>query len=113
MGRFKDRIDTRFKAQEQKGVLRYGQVLEQNHGSLEYRLEHLAQELTDSLMYVEWLKEGGQILAEMFELLVQDLEAKELCPIDAPCDPDNLPEGGCIACLRAHYEKKAREKFGI
>lgn len=110
MGRYKDRIDARFEAQERKGIEKYGQVLEDNHGNLDYRLEHLAQELTDALMYVEWIKEGGQIITSMFELLVQDMEAKELCPLEAPCEPGNLKEGGCVACLKAHYEKKAKGK---
>jgi hypothetical protein len=111
MGRFKERVDARFEAQERKGIEKYGHPLEDNHGSFDYRLEHLAQELTDGLMYVEWLKESGQIITSMFELLAQDLEAKELCPLETRCEPDNLKDGGCVACLRAHYEAKARESL--
>ena len=88
-------------------------MLEDNHGSFDYRLEHLAQELTDGLMYVEWLKEGGQIITSMFELLAKDMERLDFCPLETPCKPENLPEGGCVACLQAHYETKAREKLGI
>ena len=109
MGRFKDRIDARFTAQEQKGIEKYGQPLEQNHGNYDYRLEHLAEELTDGLMYVEWFKEGGQIITSMFELLAKDMERLDFCPLETPCKPENLPEGGCVACLQEHYETKARE----
>ncbi len=111
MGRFKDRIDARFEAQQQKGIEKYGQIVEDNHGDFDYRLEHLAQELTDGLQYIEWLKEGGQIITTMFELLAQDMEVKEICPLETPCEPDNLKDGGCVACLQEHYETKAREKI--
>lgn len=74
MGRYLNRITARFHRQEQKGVLKYGTVLEDNHGNYDYRLEHLTEELTDGLMYCEWLKESGKIISSMFELLVQDLE---------------------------------------
>lgn len=108
MGRFKDRIDARFSAQERKGIEKYGQPLEQNHGNYDYRLEHLAEELTDGLMYCEWLKESGLIVTTMFNLLVQDMERLDFCPLETPCAPENLPEGGCVSCLKEHYEGKAR-----
>lgn len=111
MGRFKDRIDARFAAQERKGIEKYGQPLEQNHGNYDYRLEHLAEELTDGLHYLEWLKEAGQIVTAMFELLAHDIETNDQCPLETPCKPENLPEGGCVACLKDYYEKKAREKI--
>jgi hypothetical protein len=113
MGRYKDRIDARFEAQERKGIEKYGQVIEENHGSFDYRLEHLAGELTDGLMYIEWIKEAGQIVTSMFELLVQDMETRELCPLETPCTPDNLKDGGCIDCLKTYYEGKARDKLGL
>jgi hypothetical protein len=114
MGRFKERVDARFEAQERKGIEKYGHPLEDNHGSFDYRLEHLAQELTDGLMYVEWLKESGQIITSMFELLVQDLEKikpiEEICPIKESC-PEEYLDGSksCLGCLKAHYEAKARD----
>jgi hypothetical protein len=109
MGRYKDRIDARFEAQEQKGIEKYGQRLEDNHGPHDYRLEHLAQELTDALIYVEWIKEAGQTIVTMFKLLAQDLEAQELCPMKTPCEPEHLEDNGCIECLINHYTKKAEE----
>ncbi len=111
MARYKDRIDTRFNQQESKGIAKYGQPLEQNHGRFDYRLEHLAQELTDGLMYVEWLKESGKVITTMFELLVQDMEAKQFCPLETPCSPENIREGGCVGCLMMYYEEKAREQI--
>lgn len=109
MGRYKDRIDTRFERQEAKGIAKYGVLLEDNHGPFDYRLEHLAEELTDGLHYVEWLKESGKIITSMFELLVQDMESKDFCPLETPCSPENLKEGGCVACLKEYYEGKARD----
>lgn len=58
MGIYLARIMDRFKKQEQKGIAKYGQILEDNPAQIKERLEHLAQELTDGLMYVEWIKEG-------------------------------------------------------
>lgn len=55
--KYLDRILNRFHQQEWKGIHKYGQVLEQNHGDIFYRLEHLAEELTDGLMYIEWIKD--------------------------------------------------------
>lgn len=110
MARYLDRIIDRFRSQEAKGVLKYGQPLEDNHGDIDYRMEHLAQELTDGLMYIEWIREGARIVLSMFELLVQDLETQDKCPLETTiCSPDNLKEGGCIGCLKEHYEGKARE----
>jgi hypothetical protein len=90
-------------------MLKYGISLEQNHGPFAYRLEHLAEELTDGLQYIEWIKESGKIICLMFEMLVQDMENKDFCPLETPCTPENLKEGGCIACLKEHYEMKARD----
>jgi len=60
------RIISRFKAQQEKGIVKYGQLVEENPASREERLEHLAQELTDGLMYIEWTKahppENGPLL---------------------------------------------------
>jgi len=57
MSRYLDRLIARFKAQEKKGIDKYGQILEHNPAPMLERLEHLAQELTDGLMYIEWIKE--------------------------------------------------------
>ena len=53
MARYLDRIVARFKRQEQKGVSKYGQILEDNPRGVLEALEYLAEELTDGLMYVE------------------------------------------------------------
>ena len=53
MARYLDRIIARFKRQEQKGISKYGQILEDNPRGLLEALEYLAEELTDGLMYVE------------------------------------------------------------
>jgi len=55
--KYLDRILNRFHQQKWKGIHKYGQVLEQNHGGILYRLEHLAEELTDGLYYIEWIKD--------------------------------------------------------
>ena len=53
MARYLDRIVARFKRQEQKGISKYGQILEDNPRGVLEALEYLAEELTDGLMYVE------------------------------------------------------------
>jgi len=53
LARYLDRIIARFKRQEQKGISKYGQILEDNPRGLLEALEYLAEELTDGLMYVE------------------------------------------------------------
>ena len=56
-GEYQRRIFERFHSQRKKGIGKYGQPLEANPAGMDERLEHLAQELTDGLMYIEWLKE--------------------------------------------------------
>jgi hypothetical protein len=53
LARYLDRIVARFKRQEQKGISKYGQILEDNPRGVLEALEYLAEELTDGLMYVE------------------------------------------------------------
>ena len=43
--------------QRAKGIETYGQGLESNPAAIMERLEHLEEELIDSLMYIEWIKE--------------------------------------------------------
>jgi hypothetical protein len=50
-------IINRFENQIKKGMNKYGQPLEENTDEIVERLEHLAEELTDGLMYIEWIKE--------------------------------------------------------
>jgi NTP pyrophosphatase (non-canonical NTP hydrolase) len=51
-------IIQRFKGQAAKGFAKYGQPLELNRTDINDRLEHLSQELTDGLMYIEWIRDG-------------------------------------------------------
>lgn len=62
--RYRQRIIERLDKQRKKGVKKYGGTLETNKAGMLERLEHLAQELTDGLEYIEWIKElvGGQAL---------------------------------------------------
>lgn len=55
--RYRKRIIERLDKQRAKGFNKYGQCLENNEASINERLEHLAQELTDALEYIEWIKE--------------------------------------------------------
>ncbi len=55
--RYRQRIIARLDKQREKGVAKYGGTLESNRAGMVERLEHLAQELTDGLEYVEWIKE--------------------------------------------------------
>lgn len=84
MGRYLDAIINRFRAQEAKGVLKYGQPLEQNHGDMQYRLEHLAQELTDGLYYLEWIKEQLGEDKAMQMNTYQQLAARTINPEQEP-----------------------------
>jgi len=79
MGRYLDKIIDRFRSQEAKGFNKYGQVLEQNHADIQERLEHLAQELSDGLMYIEWIKEHYQRIVAGKELrqALTELERKD------------------------------------
>lgn len=53
-----DRISERFHRQAEKGLGKYGVLLEDNQKlGFEERTEHLAEELTDGLQYIEHLKE--------------------------------------------------------
>lgn len=45
------------KKQRKKGFETYGQRLEDNHWDIVKRLEYLEEELVDSLMYLEWVKD--------------------------------------------------------
>lgn len=53
MARYFDRIAARFKRQEQKGISKYGQILEDNPRGFKEALEYAAEEVTDLLMYLE------------------------------------------------------------
>lgn len=57
MGRYLFRIMDRFNRQNEKGISKYGDILENNPRGPEEALEYLAEELTDGLNYLEELKE--------------------------------------------------------
>lgn len=57
-GTYKKRIMHRIEKQEEKGLRKYGKHLERNDLPMFDRVEHLAEELTDGLKYVEHLKLG-------------------------------------------------------
>ena len=52
-----DRICALSEWQRDKGRKTYGQGLEDNPAGIIERLEHLEEELVDSLYYIEWIKE--------------------------------------------------------
>lgn len=43
--------------QRKKGIETYGQGIEQNPMKIQERLTYLEEELVDSLMYIEWIKD--------------------------------------------------------
>ena len=51
--RYLERILNRFNKQREKGISKYGQILEENPRDVILALEALAEELTDALMYTE------------------------------------------------------------
>lgn len=51
-------IDAIAKRQREKGMDKYGMMLEDNPLELEKRIEYLEEELVDGLMYCEWIKDG-------------------------------------------------------
>jgi hypothetical protein len=53
MAKYLKKIIARFERQEQKGLNKYGQILEDNPRGYIAALEYLAEELTDGLMYVQ------------------------------------------------------------
>lgn len=53
MAKYLNKIIARFKRQEQKGLNKYGQILEDNPQGYIEALEYLAEELTDGLINVQ------------------------------------------------------------
>lgn len=96
MGRYLDIIVSRFKAQEAKGVHKYGMLLEDNRGPMAYRLEHLAQELTDALMYIEWHKEEADKLQQV--LIAVESAYVAYC---GPC----VNTGDCSICALGNIKQ--------
>jgi uncharacterized protein YoxC len=61
---YREPIIKRIDAQTLKGIEKYGTVLPRNTAPLLERLEHQQQELTDGLVYGEWIIDGLTRLAE-------------------------------------------------
>lgn len=54
---YREQILARLDKQDEKGMAKYGTILEQNPADMVERLDHLAEELVDGLRYIEWIKD--------------------------------------------------------
>ena len=57
MDNYRSRLIALHEAQTQKGIDKYGTVLEQNTDDVFKRLEHFRQEMLDGLNYSFWLED--------------------------------------------------------
>lgn len=57
MNNYRSRLIALYEAQTQKGIDKYGTVLEQNTDDVFKRLEHFRQEMLDGLNYSFWLED--------------------------------------------------------
>lgn len=73
--RYRQAIIDRLDSQRNKGVNKYGQPLELNRANIDERLEHLAQELTDGLEYIEWIKEHYAEINITNDLIISNKES--------------------------------------
>jgi len=82
MERYLERIIARFKHQTEKGISKYGQILEDNPRTDPLvALEYLAEELTDGLMYLEELKEklpNSPLSFNQYQRLAERTAQKEM-----------------------------------
>lgn len=62
-----ERITAIAERQRSKGLQNYGRGIEENDAAIRDRLDELEEELVDSLMYLEWLRDGLQITPPAFE----------------------------------------------
>lgn len=70
---YRQRIIERLDQQTDKGIKKYGQVLNQNDKlTVNERIDHLAEELTDALVYLEHLRESVE----------EDTPYKSLCSLN-------------------------------
>ena len=53
---YKEQIVSKMEQQQQKGLEKYGQHLEENDLTIEQKLNHLEEELIDALFYIQHLK---------------------------------------------------------
>lgn len=99
--RYLDNIIARFKRQEAKGLAKYGQTLEDNQARVIERLEHLAQELTDALMYIEWVMEqiGGRPTTQMEN-------ACTYRPLASCYNMNKDKPGYCRECMQNYFCKR-------
>ena len=58
MSRYNQQIMELYEQRDRKGISEYGQRLEDNHGDIFYRIQHIKEELADALKYIIWLEEG-------------------------------------------------------
>lgn len=56
-GKYWGKITDIYREQRNKGMLQYGQGLEDNHENILTRIQYLQEELVDALMYCEWIKD--------------------------------------------------------
>lgn len=94
MARYFDRIAARFARQTEKGIKKYGQVLEDNPrtNTLEV-LEYLAEELTDGLMYVEEAIEKISMQKEKLTSLCEGNAQQRQSIQDLSCQAVEIREG--------------------
>lgn len=84
---YREPIIKRVDEQTLKGIKKYGTVLPQNTAPMLDRIEHIQQELTDALVYNEWIKDGFNKVADHAYELVAHL-AMSHCKM-ADLSPDN------------------------
>ena len=99
-----DRISERFHRQADKGLEKYGVLLEDNQElGFDERIEHLAEELTDGLQYIEHFKE---LMDKHSQVLISAIS--ELTILSSR---SNIP-GGDIKKIAQSLNNSLRELYG-
>jgi hypothetical protein len=75
--RYMERIRRKFEKQRDKGIKKYGQVLEDNHRGIVESLNAISEELIDGLMYIEEALEKTQMYESRIKELEKELEYAE------------------------------------
>ncbi len=70
MARYLEGILARFKKQEQKGIAKYGQRLEDNPRPVGEAIEYALEEVTDLMMYLEESKEKVEKMERVIETVI-------------------------------------------
>lgn len=60
-GKYWENITDIYKGQRNKGMVKYGQGLEDNPADIITRIRYLQEELVDALMYCEWIKDKLEV----------------------------------------------------